>query len=94
MCIGPSLLFDSERRLAPSTIPTTLLVHRVQREEAKAAELHHGTRHLQELVDVNVYSHFEREYEMRLGQMADQVTDELLIHVLADVARAGDQLFK
>ena len=66
----------------------------MQREETRAGELHRGARHVQELVDVNVLGGFEKEYRDRLHGVAEEVTDELLALCLADLASAGEALFK
>ena len=66
----------------------------LQREEQRAGELHRGARHVQELVDVNVLRGFEKEYSDRLHHVADEITEELLAACMADLALAGEALFR
>jgi hypothetical protein len=57
----------------------------LKRDEGIAMDLAKGSKHLQELVDVNVIDDFQYQYNLKIGSVADEITEKLLLRCLVDI---------
>lgn len=83
---------DFSRRLVAQTVPLetpqallNILVSQLRKDESIAMDLAKGSKHLQELVDVNVIDDFQYQYKLEMEKIADEITEKLLLRCLIDI---------